>query len=226
MKYPKILIPLFLLTMTSCSTGYPGTYSFQMGKNSGTHMAITMTLTDNLKYDSQDKEIGKEFNILFDVAMANDDAILEALKTLFPDGITLDGYYNIVNHNGANQLKLGFIISEVLPSGIQEMGITNLFTDEVIQKIVYSEIDNRNITLCIPVSVDDLLFQLYWYGHDFYYTNLGQEDQALEYRDVTPHDLNTHPTQEDIDAINQTYKTEHTSNYRDFHNLSLGLSRQ
>ena len=37
---------------------------------------------------------------------------------------------------------------------------------EIIEKFIYSEIDDKKIYLHVPVSFEDLELQLYWYGMD------------------------------------------------------------
>ena len=60
----------------------------------------------------------------------------------------------------------------------------------------------KEVNFYIPVSVTDLGFQLYWY--------------LIEGKPV-----GTHPTAEDVERIKQE-----KPNFRDFHVLQLGLTKQ
>ena len=79
----------------------------------------------------------------------------------------------------------------------------------------------------IPVSFDDVYYQLYWYGKDIK-INIEQFDISIV--DVTPHDLGTHPKAEEIEAINKTFETEHQgcliSTFRDFNQVKMGLIKK
>ena len=66
---PLFLFALTPLVIASCGkTGYVGKYSFQLGKNSGAHAAVAMTLTND-DYIYEGKTLGKKMTILGDVRM-------------------------------------------------------------------------------------------------------------------------------------------------------------
>lgn len=138
----------------------------------------------------------------------------DTLYELLAEGLTLDGYYTIVDvpDKEFDQLRIGFFLDDIS----EITGQTIDLEPEVIEMIVYSEITPKSITLKIPVSIDDVIYQLYWYGYDLF-----------NFTEVEPHDRNTHPTKEEIDKINETYPDTHDGNlYRDFYTLSLGLSKK
>lgn len=92
-------------------------------------------------------------------------------------------------------------------------------TPEQTAKFVYTTINASTLTFNIPVSLNDLQFQLYWYGLD-----LSNLDATID-----AHDVGTHPTQEDIKKINEElkYADNHDGkSFRDYHTLSLGLTKK
>ena len=225
----KILLPLLSvpLLLASCQgQGYVGTYSFMMGKSKGSHMGATMVLTKEEMKDSDGEVLGKKFTMSLDANLGSaitDDSENEmaSLYTIIGDGLDVDGFYNIGKtiEKEKKQLKIGFnltALEEVIGTGF-------VIESEDLEKIFYSEIDSKCIYLYIPVSLDDLLFQLYWYGIDFYYDS----SDEMHLRITEGKETGTHPTKEEVDEINKTYPAEHkNSKYRDFHTLSLSLTKE
>ncbi len=203
---PFLLMPLLL---ASCqSNSFVGEYTFQMGKNSGTHFSVGMNLNKN-EVTNDGEVVGKEIKIslsakLADATKDDEDNPLYFLYDILAEGINIDGYYNIGNKMAQDNYKLniGFTLST-----IEEIfGETFVIAPDKIEKIIYSEVNSKAITLFVPVSLDDLLFQLYWYGLDIHYEGEG-EDSELVFGDSVEHEANTHPTQEDVSEINKTYPT-------------------
>ena len=186
-----ILLPLVL---ASCSKqGYAGTYSFQLGKNSGAHASASITLQDEA-FDKGGTSYGKKMTLFgqarfgpestssetspvdssADSSIAAEEpsnGFSDAFNELLKDGVTLPGYYIVAEEkgNGRNRLKLGFDLSTLVP----EEGADLLdLPPEAIENFVYSEIDSKKIYLQIPVSFMDLQLQLYWYGLDFSFLGL------------------------------------------------------
>ena len=228
MNIKKIVtLLLFPLVLASCqSKGYAGTYSFMMGKSKGSHMGATMTLTNEDVQSVDSTVLGKKFSISLDAnlgdAVAQDtDSDMSSLYTIIGDGIDLDGFYNIGKtiEKDKKQLRIGFNLTSLE----EYIGDTFVISSEDLEKIFYSEIDSKSIYLYIPVSIDDLMFQLYWYGVDFYYDS----EDHMHMRITEGQETGSHPTKEDVDKINETYPAEHhNSKYRDFHTLSLSLTKQ
>ncbi len=136
------------------------------------------------------------------------------IMEMLAEGISLDGWYEIgaENEKGRKEMTVGFDLSGI----IGETGSDIKLEPEVLEKIIYSETDGGAIYLSIPVSLDDLVYQLYWYGFDL-----------DNFADVTEHKVGTHPTSEQVAEINKTYPASHGDRlYRDFHCLSLALKKQ
>ena len=92
-----------------------------------------------------------------------------------------------------------------------------------------------SVSVTVPVSLTDLMFQLYWYGHDLF--------DILEEYPVKEHELGTHPTKEEVEEINKTYNSpdrliKHCDldalikykvlkevAYRDFNQLTMSLKK-
>lgn len=102
---------------------------------------------------------------------------------------------------------------------------------EFLDDILIATYSSNSISITVPVSLTDLMYQLYWYGFDLLSM---EEEQPLVH-----HQHGTHPTQEDIDKINETYntgliphfdldafikyKTVKTVEYRDFNQMTMTL---
>ena len=171
-------LALLPLCLASCGgQGYVGTYSFQLGKNSGAHASMSMILS-NEDYVEEGKTLGKKMSAegVVQAGPASSDsseAISDSSSTgdedifnlILKDGISLSGYYNIGDDrpNGRKRLRLCFGLESILGSEIP----MQLFDEDLIELFVYAEVDARRIYLRVPVSLEDLVYQLYWYGEDF-----------------------------------------------------------
>ena len=237
------LLLLCPLVLAGCGETNPDVlYSFQMGKQSGSHMTASITLKQE-DYVAKEKTLGKKMVFFLQANMGatsasseeslSSEAITSAsegvstiqdggifsdfedfLMDKLADGITLEGWYSIMEKtsDGRNRMPIGFDLGSLLP----EVGESIPIEPDVIEKLVYCETDGASIYLSIPVSVADIVFQLYWYGFDL-----------TGFADVTEHPVNTHPTADDIAEINKTYPETHGGQkYRDFHCISLGLKKQ
>ncbi len=242
------LILLLPLLLAGCGEGPTDVvYSFQMGKQSGSHMTASMTLRQE-DYQSEGKVLGKKMTFFLEAKMgqasqesslfSEDSLSSEAISSasegtstvssaasnpfdfngiimdLLSKGLTVNGWYSIqeMNKDGRNRMPIGFDIASILP----EIGESYNLGPDIVEKLIYCETDGKAIYLSIPVSLQDILFQLYWYGVDLF-----------GFEEVTPHQVNTHPTAEDIAEINKTYPDTHGGSlYRDFHCISLGLKKE
>ena len=243
---PFMILPLIL---SSCDgNGYLGTYSFQLGKDSGTHFGVFATTT-NKQYSYTD-EGGQvipltgsyEMNLRLKLGGASLGSFFDILNI---NDATVRAYYSIGKALGGEQgsvLNFGFNIKEVLesllpsdpsstrihrdgdtPSEGEEDPVTPIpddwydITPEDTAKFVYTTISQSTMVFNLPVSIDDLKFQLYWYGLDL--SNLSAE--------IVAHDIGTHPTPEEVEEINQTYPASHDNkSFRDYHTLSLSLTKK
>ncbi|MCQ2742666.1 MAG: hypothetical protein MJ239_05145, partial [Bacilli bacterium] len=87
------------------------------------------------------------------------------------------------------------------------------------------------INVCIPVSLNDLAFQLYWYGYRIDIQNIFESEVPVEELPQDQHhQIGTHPNTEDIKAIRETEIAKGLSvnmfeEYRDYHTLTMGLRK-
>ena len=235
----KLLFPLILLStlsMSSCSTNLTGTYVFQMGKDKGVHLKAQMVLGKNDVKDSENTLLGKNFNFTMDIQTKSQEGegdnsyqeLLTIMYTIFGDGQSVDGYYNIdtkKDSNGDKIIHFGFDVDQDLIDAIATTFNTDLsavvITSKMTELVLFSTINSKSVNLIAPVSAKDLLLQLYWYGYDFYY-----EEEIPYAGKVEEHEKGTHPTKEDIEAINNSeiYKTRHPDEiFRDYHVINVGL---
>ena len=195
---------------------YVGEYSFQLGKDKGTHMAVSLNLTKDL-YDEADPEKGKKYELSIDMSTSGgEDSLMDIVKALTP----VSGFYKVNKQEKIyEQTRLNLGISL-----LGEFEIPQTLTD----LLFVASISGERVTFYLPVSFTDLTFQLYWYGYDI---NI---EKAYEEGDADPldtpegkHPVGTHPTKEDIEQINTHYATDHNGvTYRDYHILELGLTKK
>ena len=83
------------------------------------------------------------------------------------------------------------------------------------------------MNIYIPVSLDDAYYQLYWYGTDI---RIDIANFEFDIVDVEPHPLGSHPTKEEIEAMQEQFKADHEGcmfkTYRDFNQVTLGLIKK
>ena len=247
-KTPSLLVATATM-LASCSTGsIAGTYGFQMGKETGTHFGVYLKLTDKyVTIESQPEETKKykECTFSFSIKYGDDtndiaNIIAGFAELLGGDGdkLSIKGYYYKSGKSlkdGSQELKLGVDFSylkEQYP-GLEDLKFPEL-TPDVIEKVVYTTYLSNVVTLNIPVGIEDLLFQLYWYGIDFEYVN--DVVEMVQLPEEKHHEPGTHPTDADVELINQTYKADHQtlfdnlqltiSAYRDYYTLGMGLAKK
>lgn len=161
----KSLLMVFpLLSMVSCGPNddITGKYSFQLGAQEGTHVAIRFDLT-NEEVEVLGKEDAKKYTMEFDVggnifgalaAAAGEDSSSESSNE-DEDPIKIDGYYTIQDlDDGSKILHLGVWLFDEID-----------IPDELVEYIMYATYSEGMINVVIPVSVADLQYQLYWYGY-------------------------------------------------------------
>ena len=249
----KLLIGLMTLPLllTSCSkNSIAGKYGFQMGKEKGTHFGLFVTLTDEyITLESQPEVTNKykkgEFAFTLKDGDEDENDEMSSLLSLIAgllkqegDTLSVPCYYymgNKIAKSSETEVKVGidfsFIKDVIDDTEIAEVDFPVLEPD-AIEKIVYTTYGSDTITMYIPVSQQDAIYQLYWYGVDVYYDSEGIHIN----KDLTSHEAGTHPTKEDVETINQTYGEQHSalgsligidlSSYRDFYTLAMGLNKQ
>jgi len=239
----KKIMALFLsllvlvVTLTSCGNGSSaGVYKFQLGKDKGTHFTIMLTMTDDDVIDGSEIK-GKRFEFSVQSNAKNnpvsesgstDDEISDITNNLLSNA-KCSGYYNLVKVNvpygrqseDKTYVKIGITGFEASDIKISQKDIENFdITPDIIEKLMYIEINDKIANVVVPVSVQDFMYQLYWYGYDIDTVNL--EMIELEVK----HEIGTHPTKEDIEEINKTYPDAHKGDkFRDFHTMVMGLTR-
>lgn len=213
------LLGMIPLVLSSCSSDKPyGQYSFQMGKAKDTHIAVVLDLKKD-NYDDENIEKGQKFELSLDLMTSDvDDAYSQVLKELSP----VTGYYSVdkkvkVYNEPRLNIGLNFLGEYELPTKITDL-------------IFVASINKNIVNFYLPVSIDDLMFQLYWYGYDLSSTKWNSEEVTDDDFYLAPegkHPIGTHPTADDIATINAHYITDHDGKaYRDFHVLKLGLTKK
>ncbi len=217
----KALKPLFLVSIIPLLLGcsgkkYIGTYVFQMGKSKDTHMGISLQLMNEF-YNPEEEELGKKYQLDVDMVTSQEnDDFTSVLKEMSP----VTGYYSVDEQEKVYDAKR-------LKMGIDLLGQYHV-PDELTDLIFVANINSTTVNFFLPVSVTDLIYQLYWYGYDLNLTALISGDESYDPLNTKEgkHDIGTHPTKEDIDRINTHYKDDHAGvAFRDYHVLKLGLTK-
>ena len=256
-KYTPILLISALSLLTSCDmNSIAGTYSFQMGKDTGTHFGLYLNLTDeymNLEDAPGENEKYKKCEYKFSLGAKEDDSnddlisLVQMLSNMIngeeKNEIIVPGYYYKTDKktkDGQTELKMGvefsFVNKVLEDNGLAddfELGVPTLGPD-IIEKLVYTTYADQTVTMYIPVSEIDIMFQLYWYGIDFAIND--DDDLVIVDSSYGAHEVGTHPTKEDIDKINETYEEEHRkfirnyemdiSTYRDYYTLGMKMMKK
>ncbi len=251
-KTPILLLATTSL-LTSCSSnGMAGTYGFQMGKDSGTHFAISVKMSNKYVTLKDQPEVTKKYKgceMIFSVKTGDDDGVsinsfLEMLAEILGQDkdkpIRIPGYYYKGEkkfRDGSFEVKLG--VDTTFIEDLDDEDVLPIFTPDMVEKIVYTTYLKDTLTLNIPVSITDVAYQLYWYGADIIYT----EADGVQIVDSPSgeHEPGTHPTVEEVEEINLTFGDRHAelmtflnkhgfdidlSVYRDYYTLALGLLRK
>lgn len=243
MKISKLIfIPLLAVLLASCSSSsIEGKYVFQMGKTQGTHFGIELLLT-NEQVKKDETVLGKKMTLDFDLDMTTFSSTESNGVKSLASGVTkasnnsetedlvdnsfgFDGYYVYDASNAKKDAEgndlVGIGITQLFDIRYDEEGkrikdaIPLDIPATVFDKVIYSTISGSTFTLVIPVSLDDLVFQLYWYGIDL----LGKDTP-------TEHSVGSTPKQNEIDKINETYPDGHDGKlFRKFHQLHMGLTK-
>ena len=206
------MIPMLL----SCgNSSIAGTYYFQLGKEQGTHFGVYLHLTDEAYIPDDNENLGGESFKKFDLDIhvhfpeADDSVAEETIDNIlgyFPNGIP--GYYRLTdekNQHGEQRIKVGIDFHDVYGT-IAEMykeqtGEDIPFTEEdlqelndtqVVQSLLYTTYKDSTVNMYIPVSGDDVYYQLYWYGKDI---KIDLQNISFDVVDVEAHPIGTQPTQ-------------------------------
>ena len=188
-KTPLLLVAISSL-LTSCSTTIAGTYGFQLGKDKGTHFGIFLKLTD-AKYKTENPDIdarAKKCRYTFSVNLGDgsddtsefDNIITALIESFGDDGkFSVNGYYyenGKPAKDGTVELKIGLDFTALIDKLIEESGeeipedAFPTIDPDTIEKVIYTTYKNAVVTINIPVSEADVLYQLYLYGLDITYS--------------------------------------------------------
>lgn len=223
MKTSKVFTFLTLFPLlVACGNKKPyyvGEYVFQMGKSKDTHLGVSLKLTDEL-YNQEDADKGNKFELSINMNTSDGES---DLMSLLEDFNPVTGFYKINKEEKIyEQTRINV--------GLNLLGEYEL-PQELTDLIFVASINKNIVNFYIPVSFTDLSFQLYWYGYDLDLAKaMAEENVPEDGLLATPegkHPVGTHPTQEDIDTINSHYAADHDGvEYRDYHVLKLGLTKQ
>ena len=237
MKLKKlILLTPMLISLAACNggeTSYAGTYSFQLGSDSGTHAGIHLTLTDEVVPDMEIE--AKKFSIQFDVSggagagilgsLGHIDDILKAINSGEKIDIDdLEETYTDVKDTAIDIIKDEtedkpitidgyYYTKEVEKETRLMMGISLDaydidISDEIVEKVMFATITTEQVNVVIPVSIKDFLYQLYWYGYRVAGIDSLLEPVSLPNENPFMHynEVGTHPTAEDVEEIQKYQK--------------------
>lgn len=223
-SFKKALLPFVgVMCLASCEQSIYGTYSFQLGSNKGTHFGIYLTLSDEHPEGSEDNK----YKLLIETSGLNgagfsdndEDEVSMYAKTLDQafskneasqdndEPIEIDGTYTISDYNDKKKLNLTIDILydiQIPPS--------------LVDKLLVAYVSDGRVDLKIPVGMDDLMYQLYWYGYDI-------SPDADSHPEPVAHPIDTHPTPEEIQAIRDGDGTLTYPDFRDFWQLTMSLSK-
>ena len=158
------------------------------------------------------------------------DKIIEIAYKFLGDGESMVGYYRVGEAiDSGNLLPMGFMVPDevvAMIADIVEVPAEGLqISPDMTEELVYSTITGKTVNLSVPVSIPDLLLQLYWYGTDIHFEEGSLRIDTLP----NPHKPGTHPTADEVKAINQDplYKTRHPGQtFRDYFTVTLSLVKQ
>ena len=237
-----------------------GRYGFQLGKDTGTHFGVFMDLKNSTFVPKESTETGfKDFTLTVSINMSSgdDSEVIQTVLDIIADeegNASLPGYYKLTdekNTKGERRLKVGFdfeIIVDRAANYFYKATDTELDKEEItkelsnlndsgfIQSLLYVTHKEDYVYFYIPVSLEDALFQIYWYGYDLRATKSTDPSAILPYEfsivEVEAHPFGSHPTEEEIKDINDSgYAENHVGiqedlKYRDYNAVKTGLSKK
>ena len=186
MKRLKMLSLVPALCLCSCSQSTPyGLYEFRLGKTDGAHFGVSVELLEEANPDHEGAkkmylaaDFGSDFNIekVIDEYSSDipylADIVKELVKAIIPEDGRFEGYYTLTNINTSygTRVKIGsdFIIktlAEKYPALVDLEDLYDISTPEIIEMVLCTYLNSKQITFQIPVSLADVQQQLAWYGY-------------------------------------------------------------
>lgn len=186
MKRLKMLSLVPALCLCSCSQSTPyGLYEFRLGKTDGAHFGVSVELLEEANPDHEGAkkmylaaDFGSDFNIetVIDEYSSDipflADIVKEIAKAIIPEDGRFEGYYTLTNINTSygTRVKIGsdFIIktlAEKYPALAEIEELYDISTPEIIEMVLCTYLNTKQITFQIPVSIADVQQQLAWYGY-------------------------------------------------------------
>ena len=235
---------LFSISACSGKETAAGTYSFQLGKEDGSRAAIHITLSDDLAEDVEVEGYEpKKFSIQFELGASSQGGVLGILSHLDTivayieaHGFDLDAIEKLVEQieeeakkRGGQEIPVNFdgyyyLVDSVNQKGKEEsrlmMGINfNFLTTvdvppEIVEKVIYAVYKGDSIDVVIPVSITDLLYQIYWYGYRIASLEslLKPVDLSKEVSFLHHNPIGFHPSDEEINDI-KVYQNQREEKY-------------
>lgn len=188
----KLLSIIPALCLASCSkNSFIGVYEFRLGKTDGAHFGLSVELKDeayesveNMKKMEMVADLGDDIDFDEDDfedsdSFINAKTIIKAFLDLIPEDekennrIAIDGYYqllpNVVNDKYGTRVKIGSdflqnLVKKSYPDIAEMIDISSIITPERIELAACAYVSEKQFTLQIPVSMEDLQQQLAWYG--------------------------------------------------------------
>lgn len=188
----KLLSIVPALCLASCSkNSFIGVYEFRLGKTDGAHFGLSVELKEDayqsvegMKQMQMVADLGDDLNLDEDDfedsdSFINAKTIIKAFLDLIPEEekennrITIDGYYqllpNVVNEKYGTRVKIGSdflqnLVTKSYPDIAEMIDLSSIITPERIELAACAYVDQKQFTLQIPVSMEDLQQQLAWYG--------------------------------------------------------------
>ena len=168
-------------------------------------MLVTLDLT-NEKYIYNDNEHGEKGLLKAD--MGDQVDISEAIVDQLKNGI--DCYYTLTEIKTDYGIRMRFGIDpedfDLVPSETFDPEMV----EQYMEYIILAHWKKRAITLQIPVSVDDVIYQLSWYGM---YIDIDTESVVPLNENLLPgihgeERFGTHPTKQEVNIMNKNFAYE------------------
>lgn len=193
-----IALGVFLISLTACSGGgIEGKYVFQMGSTTGTNAKAEAELLKLTPNPDKGINVG-DFHIKLSIQNNAGEST----------NIAIDGIYNIgeskYNDRGT---RLELNIQDFI---YQETRIPIDIDPSYLDLLILSYVKGKEFSLIVPVSIEDLTYQLAWYTLD-------------------KNNVETHPTAEQIAQLREgAYPGQIVPlpNYRDWHTVNIGLIKE